>query len=615
MKFYIESVLLWMNNGNIRSLEFKTNKVNIITGDSETGKSSILSIIDYCFFASKAKIPQVKINENVSWYGIKFNINGRGYTIARGKLNATGKVSMNYFFSSTGEVPNKPIKTIQEQELKKLISAEFSIDDNVVIPYGGNKIKQGDKISLRYFMMFNYQDEDTINDSSDFFVKQNDEKYREALTRIFDLAIGISTVEEVIIEEKIASLEKKLKIYNRKQSAIEKDGNKFEEEIWSLIKTAKSYNLINNNLNDFNKAYDELKSIDLNESNIGKNYYSDDLDKLFKIKSNLQKKIKKYSEFESEYVSYKKNLSEDIESLRPIEYIVENYNQVIESPLVREFLTGLKGQLEQISLKSKEKYPIDFNVKKQIKELEKQMEGVTSEIRKYSEEKKEFNSDYERILFMGEIKGKLSVYEREDTLENYSEKIKKIESDITELDSKLENRDVMKSATIRLLESITQMYLVNSKEAMGTYGDYLTVFNYKEKSLQLQEPDTVNVLNVVGSSSNYMFLHLCLFLGLHELVIKRGVPYVPSFLVLDQPSRPYYDNNSKKATDKGKITIAMKLLNDFINHINKVYEGDFQLIVIEKIPKDIWIDAELKNFNLVAEFYEGEKLIRKEDMD
>ena len=50
MKFYYKKLILWMKNGNVREVKFEPNKVNIITGGSETGKSSILAIIDYCFF-------------------------------------------------------------------------------------------------------------------------------------------------------------------------------------------------------------------------------------------------------------------------------------------------------------------------------------------------------------------------------------------------------------------------------------------------------------------------------------------------------------------------------------------------------------------------------------
>ncbi|WP_420974080.1 AAA family ATPase [Bacillus thuringiensis] len=139
---------MWLRNNKIRTLKFEPNKVNVITGASGTGKSEIISIIDYCFFSSSAAISEEKINENVDWYGITFSINGKRFTIGREKI-IKRKGSTNYFYSSEGQIPVKPYSTISESELKEIIQAEFSIDSNLVIPYSGKSMKAGSRISFR----------------------------------------------------------------------------------------------------------------------------------------------------------------------------------------------------------------------------------------------------------------------------------------------------------------------------------------------------------------------------------------------------------------------------------------------------------------------------------
>ncbi|EOG5604880.1 AAA family ATPase [Providencia stuartii] len=51
----IDSLILWPSDSenNIQEIFFEKNKVNIIHGISGTGKSSIISIIDYCLGSSK----------------------------------------------------------------------------------------------------------------------------------------------------------------------------------------------------------------------------------------------------------------------------------------------------------------------------------------------------------------------------------------------------------------------------------------------------------------------------------------------------------------------------------------------------------------------------------
>ena len=135
MKFYFEKLFLWSHKGEKREITFLPNKVNVITGDSNTGKSAILQIIDYCFFASHSEISESIINENVSWYGIKFSINDKHFTICRASLDRV-IVSDSYYFSSFGEVPDFPQANNKESTIKSLIETEFGIDRNVQVPFG-----------------------------------------------------------------------------------------------------------------------------------------------------------------------------------------------------------------------------------------------------------------------------------------------------------------------------------------------------------------------------------------------------------------------------------------------------------------------------------------------
>ena len=74
MNLYIESIKLWFkgfseNSQRTITYPFIPNKINVITGDSSTGKSSILGIIDYLFLSDNPVIVENIVNENVEFYG------------------------------------------------------------------------------------------------------------------------------------------------------------------------------------------------------------------------------------------------------------------------------------------------------------------------------------------------------------------------------------------------------------------------------------------------------------------------------------------------------------------------------------------------------------------
>lgn len=71
MKFQISNIVVYGKTGQRRSIEIEPGAVNIITGRSKTGKSSLIHIVDYCLGRKECNVPAGVIRKNVSWYGLK----------------------------------------------------------------------------------------------------------------------------------------------------------------------------------------------------------------------------------------------------------------------------------------------------------------------------------------------------------------------------------------------------------------------------------------------------------------------------------------------------------------------------------------------------------------
>ena len=67
MNAFIKSIFLFANDGDYRVVNFHPG-LNIITGDSKTGKTAILEIIDYCFCSSTSSIPKGVITDFTEIY-------------------------------------------------------------------------------------------------------------------------------------------------------------------------------------------------------------------------------------------------------------------------------------------------------------------------------------------------------------------------------------------------------------------------------------------------------------------------------------------------------------------------------------------------------------------
>lgn len=610
MNFNINKIVLWLKNGKIREIEFKPNKVNLITGGSHTGKSAILEIVDYCFFSSKSRISDSMINEHVLWYGINISVNDKNYTIARESLSE-GKVSDNYYFSSFGEIPLIVTSNNSENAIKSIIETEFKINRDAKFPtsYGSNYIKAGTKISLRYFLMFNTISGNIIeNDEGIFFDKQNDIRYKEALPRIFDLALGIETVENILKSEKKAELETQLAKLIRKNKTLSSKGSDFYKEQVEILQKAKEHNVIREDVKADEVIVELNKAIQGFETEPTTNSEKEKLESSF---YSLQRKIRNLKLFSSEYNKYKSSIKNLEDSLKPIEFLREKDSEIIKTSIFEQLVTSYTKDLTKIRKSYSNNTPIDRQVNDYVKDLENELEIIKSKLDLLPKENKSFKSEREKYFFLGQVKSKLEIFSTESSvLTSYDKEIEALETEIEQLI--VINTEEKRELTIKLTEEIISEYIKESDKALANYSTYQPVFDYKNKTLLLRKPKTSYIENV-GSSSNHMFLHLFFSLAMHEVVFQNQAPFVAPFLIIDQPSRPYFGTNGKRKTDDPesddyKIKKAFELLDRFIE-TRKSNKGDFQMIVLEHIP--IETVSNLKNIHIVEEFFEGNALIPK----
>ena len=337
-----------------------------------------------------------------------------------------------------------------------------------------------------------------------------------------------------------------------------------------------------------------------------------DKEKLESLFYTLQRKIRNLKQFSSEYNKYKSSIKNLDDSLKPIEFLTEKDSEIIKTSIFEQLVTSYTKDLTSIRKSYSNNTPIDRQVNDNVKDLEKELEIIKSKLDLFPKENKSFESEREKYFFLGQMQSKLEIFSSESShiVISYDEQIGVLEAEIEQLI--ILNTEEKRELTIKLTEEIIIEYIKESDKALANYSTYQPVFDYKNKSLLLRKPKTSHIENV-GSSSNHMFLHLFFSLAMHEVIFQNKSPFVAPFLIIDQPSRPYYGTNGKRKTDdpesdEYKIKKAFELLNRFIE-TRKSNNGNFQMIVLEHIPIDTV--SNLKNIHIVEEFFDGNALIPK----
>ncbi|TDV44447.1 uncharacterized protein DUF3732 [Pseudomonas graminis] len=602
MKFGIDTIRLWSHQGEIRDVDFERGRINVLSGSSNRGKTSLLHIIDYCLLSSAHKIPHDVINDTVDWYGVKFYINDKEFVIARKSPHAQ-TVSDKFYLSSVGAFAPKPFANATSDDIKKILQSEFGLNNSVVL-YGGRGVRHGTQVSFRYFLLFNTISEDIITNTSAYFDHQQDDRYRVALPRVLDLGLGIDNLENIEQRERRDDLKRMIEKLEKKKKVMSGGRHLFESEARQLAASAAEYGLIEKvpAVVTIDFLREIVKDVAMPEAS------GEDAKRLSQARSKLfeiNRRMRRLREFSDENKLYKTALKVTHDSLKPLESLLKQSEELLRTEIFDDLIDSLSVDLRALKAATATKQPVDTQVNAIMDDLKEQKAEQLRIIESLPKEQKSFDDTIQLVKFVTRIETKLETYTAvaADSPEDYDSQVAKLNRDLEAMD--VTDVASVRDGTVGQINDVSLALLSEAASAMDNYATFKTSFNYETKRLQLRRPQSSFIENV-GSSSNHMFLHLFMFLALHEVAITKGGDFVPSFLFIDQPSRPYYgeekimDEVYLKNSDQAKVSQAFELLGNFVTRMKKHHNTDFQMIVLEHVPVELFQDV--ANVKVLPEF-------------
>lgn len=619
MNFHIEKIYLWFSPEEKRCITFKNNMVNVIRGNSSRGKSNLFAIIDYCLMSDKPNIVEPIINECTVAYGLEFVLNGEFYAVSRMKPES-GTASQNVWYQNVSFADNYyPDGTynITPSDLRRRLDLKCGLTNDYMYPWGEDNGRPKLTVSFRSFLMFNALTENLISSQYEFLnYKFFEDEYvdsKEKREYLMDVLLGIDSVEERKQEKIIEQLnrEKRSNKYrlNRYKNAVQKY-NKYRSQIVHLLAEIDSNTDVEMDKLAGPELYDYAgevikkltphndKAIEMSSSKSSE--LSAELYKKKLLLFNIRRAQAEYQKYVEENASLE-------ESLKPVEYLESHLPEYGATIWGRHILEELKISL--LKLKEKKISPnarsfISFknieNLVAEIKELEDQLKSLSSIRLKPQEE----SSVY---VALGQLKSLLPIMK-----ENYNQipgqqpgeydyahdrQLRdKANSIITEIETR--RGSVVRGSFDKYIQEI-----YDSLSVKDNFENCKTRYNREQERLELSDGKSILNYTNIGSQSNYMYLHICFYLGMHNFLIDNPCDQIGNFLFIDQPSVPYYESkDGKRSNDKAKLMNVFRVINDFL--INRIDNGmEFQIILIEHADESYWTgDNLLETFSTRISF-------------
>lgn len=629
-------LVLYGYNGKVRHLPFKLGTVNIITGRSQSGKSVVGDIIDYCLGGDSCNIADGIVRDNVAWYGLLLQFEDEQIFVAR-KNPDSGQQSTGYCYIEVGtkvKLPETCDFNSNENVagLEEMLTQRIGISENLHTPPEGQS-RPPLAANIRHSLFYCFQGQDEIAAKNFLFHKQSDDYISQTIRDTIPYFLGAVSEESLALENERSVLKRKLVLEKRKLEENRSLVGGGSGRAVSLISEAKQVGLIDNSVSvdyqDYKSLYNVLQTA--NDWQPNKNVNSG-MDKLTFLQSKLEENRQELGELEISLANAKTfagetsgyqdetlhqktrlesiglfeqldfntgvcplcsgKLQQPLPEVEMIKASIINLDKSIknvsrERPKLRAFIDGLEQEREQ--------------KREEIKGLESEIDGIYSQ---EQEAKKIRDLNARRARVVGRISLWIESVENDTDSEKQEQKILKLENRLKEIDDLLDHdalEERKQSALSRIQIDMTEW----AKDLQLEHSNNPYRLDLNKVTVMVDKPDRPVPLKQLGSGSNWVGVHLITYFALQKFFINANRP-VPNFLFLDQPSQVYFPSElDEKKTDWNRV-------NDMYNFIIKRVDeakGKLQAIVVDHAD---FKDARFRKFIIEDWWPEENNLVPKE---
>lgn len=625
MKFQILNILVYGTNGQIRSIELKPDAVNVVTGQSKTGKSALIHIVDYCLGRRECNVPAGVIRKHVEWYAVKLQTSSGEVFIAR-RNPEPGKESSEDIYIERGTSLSFPeasslTKNANLETLASILNQVLGIGEYTHETKAGQTRKTG-TADIGKALFYCFQEQSEIDDQKFLFHRQGEPFIPQSIKDYLPYFLGAITDEFIQNKEELRKLNRKLKqVESRIAERNRLKGQNFERA-FALLNEAKSVDLIaaDEPLQDSWSNVRQLieaalaRNIDNDPAEPNVDVLNDLLDRQQRIRETYRiatSELKSLKDLKRSSNGFGSEMGEQKSRLESINIFGHTGDPntcplcsstlpsaVPSAEAIRASLTDIDSQLEAVTNDTPHLDAMIAKAEDQLGEIKKQLDEVKASIislqttNQRISDLRDFNS--RRAM----IKGRLSLY-----LENMPA------NDVDDSDDKLEAEKIAEQ--VRALEAV-----LDDETLAGRLESILSLVSAQitslARKLEIEHSDSPMRLDLkkltivadhaddgpipmpkMGSGETWVGLHLVTHLALHNWFFKKQRP-VPQFLFLDQPSQAYFPPDTSAETVREQTEATNPDRQSVIRMFKLIVEEtkNFQVIVTEHADiREDWYQA------------------------
>lgn len=637
MQMALLAVVLWPKKTDkpFKAVSFKPGVINIITGQSGCGKSSLIHIVDYCLGSGKCSIPVGVIRDTVEWFGVHVQLANAQLLLGR-RNPEDQEQSGDIFLVQADEIDlsaQKPEKNATVDFLKQRLNEFAGLPQLSFDPATSSGFKQPP--SFRDLAAFTFQPQHIVANPHTLFFKTDTFEHREKLVTIFPLVLGALSGEQLKAKHQLHELQIDL---DRKQQLVDRQleaAREFTSQIRAFLARAQELGLLDGDarlpadaktgdlLDQLRQVPKRLASGRLPRVDVGAanrvvariRELENEEDALATNLSSLSRRKLQIERLRTSVNSYGIQLQSETAKLTGIDWFAKRVKETDQCPFCGnaseaalkaiDELAEQSHRMSQLSLSASNATPVlekEANrLGKESRELETRLEKVRDERWGLEDQSVVFaehrRTEVEAFRLSGRIEQALDLFSKTDPDSALAKSVSELNSRIAEL-RRISNPAQERVRLSGALQRFSQTASRYTEPLRLERGDDLVGLDVGELMVLISgKNDRKDALWEIGSAENWLGYHIATLLALHEEFLRLDHSFVPSFLMIDQPSQAYFPDVWPE-DDGEKVEDVQTKKSADIAGVHRIFEtlalaitrckGKLQIIVTDHAGDITW---------------------------
>lgn len=636
----IDELVLYNRAGGTRSIDLRPGRLNVITGDSRTGKSSIINIIRFLLGSGSPHAPYGPIQQSVAWYAIRAHVGDTRFLVAR-EAPAAGAES-NDALLLIGDVERPPLAELRantsRRALRDYLGGLLGIEDNRNVPALG-QTRHALSASFVHSLIYCFQGQGEIANPDILFHRQNREWMPQTIRDTLPYFLGAQGADDLRQRQELADRRRELRRLNTRLRAAEAERSAGLDRAGALLAESVDVALLYERpeVDNLAAARAVLRRVLDNPAAAGQAVAAGgEFDRLRTRRRDLTAAVRDLAErlraleqFADADRGHAAELEEQAARLASIGLVPTSDGDadcaLCERPLGDE-TSPTRASVERALTRAERRLDLARRDTPRIEgaraELLEQQRALRDEIRDVDRALDALAAQDEVALrtrdainLQSYVRGRIAQYldasedVGDDELERLRADVERVRVTVETLTEALDI-DAVRSRTTSLLRTVSRQMTAWAQDLGLEHAEHGAHIDLDRLTVVADTPEGPAYMDrgEIGSGMNWVGYHLTAYLALQRFFIEQDRP-VPAFVVLDQPSQAFFPRDRETGGDLDELTDTdrenTRRLYELLFRVTEDLVGRLQVIALDHADfEDPWFAD-----SVVARWRGGEALI------